>query len=205
MKTLTKISPTFLFALLFIGSCTVSAFARVDPGATSCTAMTLERIENTLRYKLLVDNQYNQKVIIEIKNEFNHPVAQELSNNIQVERIYDFSTFEPGNYTIEVQKGKEKLSTTFTNYTLKDELQIFNVVFVSNRPERIYSVLMYNAAKDKVNLQLLNNKGELVFKQIIKEQETFGKNYNFSELKAGNYVLEVSRNDKKFTKFITLE
>ena len=67
------------------------------------------------------------------------------------------------------------------------------------------NLLLEKSKGQRVSIRLRNDKGTVLHEEVVnKSFEKFGRKLNFSEVKDGNYILEISDDNEKIVKNINL-
>lgn len=87
--------------------------------APKSLAVAVFQVENTLKFKVHLENYANNDVTIKIKNQANKVIYQEkVKDASKYIRKFDFSTMADGEYTFEVSNKKETYSKDISLQTL---------------------------------------------------------------------------------------
>jgi flagellar hook assembly protein FlgD len=99
-----------------------------DVVAPKTLDMAVFQVENTLKFKVHMENYAGNNVNIRIKNANGKILYQENAKDVsKYIRKFDFSTMEDGQYTFEISNGTETLSKDISLQTLSARsLQINN-------------------------------------------------------------------------------
>lgn len=95
--------------------------------APKSMAVAVFQVENTLKFKVHLENYAENEVSIKIKNAANRVVYEEkVKNTPKYIRKFDFSTMADGNYTFEVSNSKETFTKDINLQTLSARTLLIN-------------------------------------------------------------------------------
>jgi len=71
----------------------------------------------------------------------------------------------------------------------------YNVFALKNSLK--FKVAFKNASEDKITVRILDTKGTLIYKDILKDQEALNRNYDMRNIGAGIYKVQIEMGDLK--------
>lgn len=127
-----------------------------------------------------------------------------LDNTISKTTKFNLRYVQDGNYTLETEDNMAIYSQELLidNGMIKELSQKTMYKPYYNEKENLIDMnLMAQGAP--VKLTLKNNEGEALLTEHIKDKISVNRRFNTEKLAPGNYYIEVSTNDKVFTKSFT--
>lgn len=174
---------TFLSALVLSVSSTL-AFANDDE-----SSMAVVIGENSYIFKVVYKAASANRVQVSIRNTQNEVVFTESFNKMNgFTRPYNFNGLPEGEYTIEVEDNQGK-KVEKVDYHLGKVNSLIKVTKLSHELSK-FMVSVPNQGKNKINVLILNEQGDMLFEETRKVTGDFGIVYNL--VNAGSYTFVVS-------------
>jgi hypothetical protein len=130
--------------------------------------------------------------------------TERISGKNSVARVYNITALPEGDYFFEVIENGVK---TVKSITYKKEVATVSPLDVNVVPSSVagkFDLTLKNNAGD-VNVAIYSKTGGLVFEDAVVSKGSFKRTYDLSKLNGGEYVFEVSSNDKHATAEVSLE
>jgi hypothetical protein len=130
--------------------------------------------------------------------------TEKISGKNSVARVYNITALPEGDYFFEVVENGVK---TVKSITYKKEAAPVTTLDVKVVPSSIagkFDLVLKNNAGD-VNVAIYSKSGGLVFEDAVVSKGSFKRTYDLSKLNGGEYVFEVTSNDKLATAEVSLE
>jgi hypothetical protein len=130
--------------------------------------------------------------------------TEKISGKTSVARLYNITALPEGDYFFEVIESGVK---TVKSITYKKEVAPVSALDVTVAPAAVagkYDLTIKNAAGD-VNVAIYSKTGGLIFEDAIVSKGSFKRTYDLSKLNGGEYVFEVTSNDKVASEEVSLE
>ncbi len=179
---------------------------------STATAMAVEPIMN-----LVIEND-SKSLVFEIDSndrESKIILTDDKSNTLYAENIvnmsyakkFNFKNLEFGTYHFTAENRSK-----YIRYTLyvnskgvkitKTEENTIQPIFRKDG-KKVY-VNLLNADKDKVNIEILDNRGGVFFKESSKGELVYGKTLNFEKALKGTYTIMVTDGEKAYYQNIVI-
>jgi hypothetical protein len=174
---------TFLSALVLSVSSTI-AFANINESSVAVISGG-----NSNVFKVVYKSASATRVQISIRNAQNEVVFTESFNKMNgFTRPYNFNGLPEGEYTIEVEDN-QSTKIEKVDYHLGTVKSLIKVTKISNESSK-YMVSVPNQGKNKINVLILNEDGDVLLEETRKVVGDFGIVYNL--VKTGLYTFVVS-------------
>ena len=175
---------TRIFLSAFVISVSSTAFATTDESSVAIVSG-----ENANIFKVVYKAASANRVHISIRDAKNEVVFTESLNKMNgFTRPYNFNGLPEGEYTIEVEDSQGK-KVEKVDYHLGRVSSLIKVTKISNELSK-YMVSVPNKGKNKINVLILNEDGDVLLEETRKVVGDFGIVYNL--VKTGLYTFVVS-------------
>jgi hypothetical protein len=174
---------TFLSAVVLSVSSTI-AFATANESSIAVVSG-----ENSDIFKVIYKAASANRVQVSILDAKNEVVFTESFNKINgFTRPYNFNGLPEGEYTIEVEDNQGK-KVEKVDYHLGNVKSLIKITKLSNELSK-FMVSVPNQGKNKINVLILNEEGDVLLEETRKVVGDFGIVYNL--VKTGLYTFVVS-------------
>jgi len=137
--------------------------------------------------------------------------TETLRNVYKLDKVYELSKFDAGQYKLVVNNGKDEVASTVfvENYEHYYRHPLygknFNATFSSlNADSKQLSVLVKNTTKQGITLHIFDGNNNEVKQQALAGKTYFKEDLDLSALPAGAYVMAVRCGDNEFRKVVQL-
>ncbi len=131
--------------------------------------------------------------------------SEKVSNNYGVLRNYDISTLPEGEYFFEVaDKDSKTVKSIIYKKNLANAAKDLNVDLTPGQAGK-YVLTCKGVANQSVYVSIYNKSKGVVFEDYIDLKKDFSRVYDLSKLRSDTYVFEVSSNDRKVAKEVSLD
>lgn len=128
--------------------------------------------------------------------------------NAKFTKKFNFKNLAVGNYYFIIENTLS--STTYTlsvdNYDVKIKSKLVNTTKPIFRTvdDKVY-VNLFNTDQQKVDIEIVNSQGSIVFKESTKGELTIGKAFNFKKAQKGRYTIIIKDGEKIYYKNIVID
>jgi hypothetical protein len=130
--------------------------------------------------------------------------TEKISGKNSAARVYNITALPEGEYFFEVIENGVK---TVKSVTYKKEVAAVTALDVKVTPSSVagkFDLVLKNATGN-VNVTIYNKSQGVVFEDAIVSKGAFKRTYDLSKLNGGEYVFEVTSNDKVASQEVSLE
>lgn len=168
---------------------------KVGSGMDKKFYLSLENVSSQTSIKIL-DNE--GVVLIEDKANASEPF----------EKIFNLENLKNGVYTLIIESDfKETVQPiVVTNRALivdENKREEYFPAIIRQEKSNV-NVSLLNPTKSLVSFSIVNRQGELVFKEMLKDQLVVEKSYNLTQLSGGYYTVVVDTSNGVYTKDVSL-
>lgn len=201
MKNLKKVA-LLVLAVVLTNASIASANDAVDPDAkVSVKQIKSEQKKALIRITNLSDDK---PAILRIKDKQGNVLHKEVVDQSKVyAKKYDFSELPNGEYVVELKTTEGVIKETFALEAGKTNSMYFKPA-VQVEPGLI-KVAFINRIDTPVSLKLYDERGEVLYEEMVPSQEKFAKGLNVSKLHAGQYSLAVSGSNYVYSRSIQVK
>lgn len=185
-----KHSTKHLLALLIVFGATVVKAADPSSVAAVCEVVASEEVKH---YRVVYKAPGKSNVTIQLYNDEQEVIYKESQVSVSgFMRKFDLSHLPDGEYQLEVKsegylfQEKIKLGSSASDY---------NVVFTPYSSREIVFVAQ-NELGDGLNLYILDEQGEVVYKEVFENASQIQKMFNFKNLKSDKVTFVLYHNDQ---------
>ncbi|WKK78927.2 DUF3244 domain-containing protein [Marivirga arenosa] len=147
---------------------------------------------------------------IKLKNQFGKVIYSEtVKNENGILKNFDLKHLESGQYMIELENALNieilPIKVTYDNVTVDKES--FNTIykpFIKANENGIVDFNFLNLNSKPASILIINNKGNVVYKEDLDKNLEIEKRYDLSSLEKGNYQFLVQTSDRNFKQVIAL-
>jgi hypothetical protein len=154
-----------------------------------------------LRYTA-ASNTYPKVTILDAKKRVVY--TERISGKNSAARLYNITALPEGEYFFEVVENGVK---TVKSVTYNKEVAAATALDVTVTPSAVagkFDLVLKNSAGD-VNITIYNKDRGVVFEDAVVSKGAFKRTYDLSKLNGGEYVFEVTSNEKLATTEVSLE
>lgn len=168
---------------------------KVGSGMDKKFYLSLENVSSQTSIKILDNEGF---VLIEDKANASEPF----------EKIFNLENLKNGVYTLIIESDfKETVQPiVVTNRALivdENKREEYFPAIIRQEKSNV-NVSLLNPTKSLVSFSIVNRQGELVFKEMLKDQLVVEKSYNLTQLSGGYYTVVVDTSNGVYTKDVSL-
>ncbi|MEM9829408.1 MAG: hypothetical protein AAF944_02155 [Bacteroidota bacterium] len=184
--------------LLVIGS--------VIAASDNDTKISVRSLENESKKALIRVAGANSidQATLRIKDHVGRVLYREVLNGEDAYmKKYDFSRLPDGEYVVEVRTKNGITEEAFSLNEGASEAVYFKPA-IKVEPQKV-SVIFQNQISSSVSLKLFDERGRVLYEEVVPSQEKFAKGLNLSKLSRGQYSLAILGDNYVYTKSIDLK
>lgn len=200
MKNLTLQKSVLLIALVFLP---LMSFAN----AFSFVKLTSK--ENKV-ITLRIGSAQSEMTHIKLKDQFGHVFYSESVKNIDgILKNFDLSHLESGKYEIELENELNikvlPMTITWDSVSIAhDNFTTYYKPFFTLRHNSKVDINFSNLQASATSIKIIDDKGNLVYKESLGTDKAINKRYDVSSLEKGEYQFIVQNNGRSYKKSIVL-
>ncbi len=173
-------------ALIMMICATVVVAADSAKSTTWCRLVTVD----DMLYRVVYQSEKEENVNIQIFDKNQQSVYNEKALTTSFIKNYDLSFLPYGTYTLEV---------TATDYQYKEEIVLGDVssfqMKLEEKGERKVSLVGTKKAGKDMNLYILDDSQEVIYKENFDKDSQVHKNYNFQDMRSQKVTFLLYHND----------
>jgi phage tail tube protein FII len=194
MKTIFKISA--VLALMFVTTTSMANDPKISLAPESGTKSVIVELDEQAKASILrLTDADNNPIFFENVNEDRY--AKKFNLKDLVTGTYYFTienALSSVTYTLNVNNDDVKIKSKLVNITKS----IFRTV-----GDKVY-VNLLNTDQQKVNIEIVDGRNRVVFKESIKGELTLGKAFNFKKAVEGSYTIMIYDGERLYSKNIII-
>jgi hypothetical protein len=160
------------------------------------------------KFYLSLENVSSQTSIKIFDNEGFVLIEEKANVSEPFEKIFNLENLKSGAYTLVIESDyKETVQPIMitSRGLIVDENKREEYFPAIIRQENSHvNVSLLNPTKSTVSFSIVNRQGELVFKEMLKDQLVVEKSYNLKQLAGGHYTVVVDTSKGLYTKDVSL-
>ena len=195
MKNLLK--STTAIALLFFAT----------TGIASEPKMNLELENDSRSFVFEMNSNDKESKIILTDNKSNTIYSENIVNASYVKK-FNLKNIEFGTYHFTVENQSKSVIYTLNVHSkgvkiIKTEENTIQPPIFRKVGEKVY-VNLLNVDQDKVDIEILDNRGSVFFKESSNGESVVGKTFNFEKARKGTYTINVNDDEKAYYQSIVI-
>jgi len=198
MKTIKQVLISLAMSLLFINLTVANNYTHV---------LKIEAGINK-KFYLSLENVSTQTSIQIIDQEGFVLIDEKIAASEQFTKIFNMEKLISGHYTLVIKSDyKETIQpivVTSRELIMEEgnRLEFYPAIIAMEKQN--VNVSLFNPTKSKVNFSIIDGEGEVVFRDVLKDQMVVGKRYNLKQLPTGTYTVLVDTSKEVYARDLTI-
>lgn len=182
--------PTFLVLAFQVGLSRSGAEVRIEVKQAETLTVHIEQIA--------------PQTEVSVRNDQDEPVYSETISPSQhvYDKTFDLSSLESGNYMVTVRTGNHEIRQPFSlreHIVTIDHKKRFEIFLPQiNISQESIDLNLLNRRLATVKITILDNRGDLVYEDLVPNVLSVQKRYNIRHLENGHYTLVVRTPERVF-------